>query len=93
MTTRWGLLCYRALVAEYPTEQAARRAGAHHIRACPEGPMPWATQVQWHRSSRGRLAAAARSEWLDHQLINNSPAQDPHRCPPSIGALLGSTGR
>lgn len=67
----WELTCYGTRVDEFDDIDAALKAGDAHIRACPQGAMPWADPVQWHvsdRDDRDVWAAAANGEWLNHHV-------------------------
>jgi hypothetical protein len=65
-------------VAEYATEAEARAHWEEHITAtCPEGAMPWAKPIKWHRTP-GLLDAAARREWLDHSIVTDEDSHQRH---------------
>jgi hypothetical protein len=65
----WFLTCYGEEVAEYPDLEAATTAGAAHIVTCPQGAMPWATEIEWRFADQlGSYCAAAGGEWLNHHL-------------------------
>jgi hypothetical protein len=73
----WELTCYGDPVAQFDTLDHAISAANVHIRACPKGPMAWATEIEWHQTTLpelgGRYVSAARGEWLNHHLRH--PAQ------------------
>lgn len=93
----WALTCYGNQVAVFDTlDDEAIPAAGRHILGCPRSPMPWVTAVEWHSTTApelgGTLVSASGGQWLNHHLTP-LPSQDPHPGPPSLGALLGSTGR
>lgn len=68
--TGWELTCYGNPVEEFDTLDLAFDLGAQHIRACPQGAMPWAETVAWHspESLEPAWAASANGEWLNHTI-------------------------
>lgn len=64
---RLDLYCYRKKFADCCDLDSARQAMERHIRACPEGEMPWADPVEWHEAETGWVTAA-RGEWLNHRV-------------------------
>ena len=67
--SKYYVTCYGDRVAEYATEEEAKRDAEEHIRNCPEGTMEWATDIQWHSLTIiGGWASAANGEWLNHRI-------------------------
>lgn len=73
LTSRFVLHCYGDPVGEYGSWRVAQRVAEGHIRrTCPQGEMPWARRIKWHRCHGAEgmwtWASAARGEWLDHRV-------------------------
>ena len=69
--TGWELTCSGNRVDEFDDLDEALKAGGEHIRACPQGAMPWADPVEWtviDQPDRDVWAAAANGEWLNHHV-------------------------
>jgi hypothetical protein len=71
---KFRFFCYgdEYAVAEFDDFAAAKRMAEEHIRDCPKGPMPWATDIRWHFAEKvgplGTWVSAAYKEWLNHQI-------------------------
>jgi hypothetical protein len=65
----FSLRCYKEVYGTAGTFTEARLFQENHIRNCPAGPMPWATEISWNSVPGVGWAAAAGGEWLNHAVL------------------------
>lgn len=85
MESTWYMLrCYGRPFAGYGDWRIARPVMERHIRACPQGAMPWARRIRWHmveghdRPYARAWTTAANGEWLDHVVWGLLTGWNPH---------------
>lgn len=67
----FGLRCSTTVFGLAATFWEARRFLENHIRTCPEGAMPWATDIAWHSIPGIGWNCAAKGEWLNHAVLRS----------------------
>lgn len=65
----WTITCYGRETGDvFRTAKTAKAAANRHIRACPEGAMPWAKHVRWFLTDLGVWVSAAGNSWINHHV-------------------------